>query len=87
MAAQRPSFSRFDTDQIGIPLADMKRKEHPEDVKGAGGGVYEVSEAPPAFDAEAANHFGETIVVKNAEDLVGHLPSCSCAVLMGSFSR
>lgn len=80
--AQRPGFSRVDTDQQGIPLrnfGDIKgesskdqhwRNDDAESLKGAKAGVIEVGDgAPPAFDAEAEDHFGEGTVVTSVSIL------------------
>ncbi len=85
MAAQRPAFSRVDTD---VALTDIDHKSKPSSANGSGldhepqlandkdkvhdHAVHEVGDI--SYDVTAEHdHFGEAIVVQDAEELVTHV--------------
>ena len=50
------------------------QKNHKQDFSNEKNGSAEVvDDAPPRYDAEAEDHFGETTVVSTAKDLVTHI--------------
>ncbi|GAB7352500.1 hypothetical protein MBLNU459_g2902t1 [Dothideomycetes sp. NU459] len=82
MATQRQGFARADSELGGISLRSLDNRGEGSskdsdkdwrkdgDVKSVKAGVTEVNDAPPHFEAEEENHFGEAIVITDAKELV-----------------
>lgn len=66
-------MSRLDDAGKSSSSKKNRREEDGIGPKGLHGEVTEVDEGAPKFDAEEEDHFGETIVVQDAKELVTHV--------------